>query len=220
MIRETVVTSVFQENCYIIGCETTREAMIVDPGDEGGRILAALERLNLRAALIAITHSHIDHVGALQAVRTATGAPVAMHPVAYEETLRQPQWAARLGIALQRPPVAAPDMTIEEGDELAVGEMRFRVLFCPGHTQGHICLYGEGVLFTGDVLFHMSIGRFDLPGGDGRLLLTNIRDKLLVLPDETVVLPGHGPATSIGQEKRVNPYIRLLDRILAGEIAL
>jgi len=220
MIRDTVVTSVFQENCYVIGSEATKEAMIVDPGDEPNRILAALERMGLKVTLIAVTHSHIDHIGALQAVRTATGAPVAMHAITYEETQRQPEWASRWGVSVQKPPIAAPEIIIEEGSHLAVGGMVFRTLFCPGHTRGHICLYGEGVVLTGDVLFHGSIGRFDLPGGDGRLLLTNIRDKLLTLPDETVVLPGHGPATTIGQEKLTNPYIRLIDSILAGEIAI
>lgn len=207
MILEGFPTGVFQENCFIAGCETTREAMVVDPGDDAQEILAALERHKLTAKLIVVTHEHIDHIGAVEAVREATKAPVAMHRVSYDGTAQQGQVALMmLGKVLPR--MKEPEVWLEEGDEIEVGKLKFQVLFCPGHTPGHICLYGEGVVFSGDVLFQLSIGRFDLPGGDGRQLLESIRQKLLPLPDETVVLPGHGPTTTIGREKEFNPFVK------------
>lgn len=207
MILEGFPTGVFQENCFIAGCETTREAMIVDPGDDAREILAALERHKLTAKLVVVTHEHIDHIGAVEVVREATKAPVAMHRLAYDGTAQQGQAALMmLGKALPR--MKEPEVWLEEGDEVEVGELKFQVLFCPGHTPGHICLYGEGVVFSGDVLFQLGIGRFDVPGGDGRRLLQSIREKLLPLPDETVVLPGHGPTTTIGREKELNPFVK------------
>ena len=207
MILEGFPTGLFQGNCFIVGCETTKEAMIVDPGDDAANILSVLEREGLTAKLIVLTHEHIDHIGAVEAVRQATKAPVAMHPIAYEYTAYQSDMAMMwLGRPLPR--MNEPEMWLEEGQEISVGKLKFQVLFCPGHSAGHICLYGEGVLFSGDVLFQLSIGRFDLPGGDGQELFRSIRDKLFALPDETLVLPGHGPTTTIGQEKEHNPFLK------------
>ena len=207
MILEGFPTGMFQENCFIAGCAETKEALIVDPGDDAEQILAALERNDLTAKLIVVTHEHIDHIGAVEAVREATKAPVAMHAIAYDGTAGQSQTALMLtGRPLPR--MGPPEVFLVEGQDVQVGKLKFQVLFCPGHTPGHICLYGEGVLFSGDVLFQLSIGRFDLPGGDGPELLRSIRDKLWPLPDDTLVLPGHGPATSIGQEKEHNPFIK------------
>lgn len=207
MILEGFPTGMFQENCFIAGCAETKEALIVDPGDEPQRILDALERNDLTAKLIVVTHEHIDHIGAVEAVREATKAPVAMHPIAYDGTAAQSQ-AAMMLTGRPQPRIAPPEVLLEEGQDVEVGRLKFQVLFCPGHTPGHICLYGHGVLFSGDVLFQLSIGRFDLPGGDGPQLLRSIRDKLWPLPDDTLVLPGHGPATTIGQEKQHNPFIK------------
>jgi len=207
MILEGFPTGMFQENCFIAGCAETKEAMIVDPGDDAEQILAALERNDLTAKLIVVTHEHIDHIGAVEAVREATKAPVAMHAIAYEGTAAQSQ-AALMLTGLPQPRMGPPEVLLDEGQDVQVGKLKFQVLFCPGHTPGHICLYGEGVLFSGDVLFQLSIGRFDLPGGDGPQLLRSIRDKLWPLPDDTLVLPGHGPATTIGQEKQHNPFIK------------
>ena len=207
MILEGFPTGMFQENCFIAGCTETKEAMIVDPGDDAPEILAALERNDLTAKLIVLTHEHIDHIGAVDAVREATQAPVAMHAVAYERTGEQSQ-TAMMWLGRPLPRMSPPEVFLDEGHDVQVGGLKFQVLFCPGHTPGHICLYGEGVLFSGDVLFQLSIGRFDLPGGDGRELLRSIRDKLWPLPDDTLVLPGHGPATTIGQEKQFNPFLK------------
>jgi hydroxyacylglutathione hydrolase len=207
MILEGFPTGLLQGNCFIAGCEETKEAMIVDPGDDATEILAILEQKGLTAKLIVLTHEHIDHIGAVDAVRQATEAPVAMHPVAYEYTAYQSE-AAMMWLGRPLPRMNEPEIWLEEGQEISVGKLKFQVLFCPGHSPGHICLYGEGVLFSGDVLFQLSIGRFDLPGGDGLKLYRSIRDKLFVLPDETLVLPGHGPTTTIGQEKEQNPFIK------------
>ena len=207
MVLAGFPTGMFQENCFIAGCAETKEAMIIDPGDEPQRILDTLERNELTAKLIVLTHEHIDHIGAVDAVREATQAPVAMHAIAYEMTAAQSQ-TAMMWLGRPLPRMAPPEVFLEEGQDVLVGKLKFQVLFCPGHTPGHICLYGEGVLFSGDVLFQLSIGRFDLPGGDGPQLLRSIRDKLWPLPDDTLVLPGHGPATTIGQEKEHNPFIK------------
>ena len=214
MILEGLVVGMFQSNCYIVGSEGTREAMIVDPGDEGDRILATLERHNLEAKLIVVTHTHVDHVAALQAVRDSTGASVAMHRDAYESS-KGDSGLMRMLLGASAPPVGEPDLPVEDGDKLKVGDLEFEVLFCPGHAYGHICLLGQGVVFTGDALFAGGIGRFDLPGGDGKLLLKSIREKLLTLPDETVVLAGHGPSSTIGEEKNSNPFL-LYPRMYMG----
>jgi len=219
LILEGIVTGMFQENCYVVGSEASREAMVVDPGADAERILAVLRRHDLKAGIIIVTHSHVDHVGAVQPLRQATGAKVAMHPLTYQEARSHSRMAAQM-FYLISPALDPPDIELAEGDEVKVGDLSFQVLHCPGHTQGHICLYGHGLLFSGDVLFQGSIGRFDMPGSDGRQLLMSIRDKILPLPDETTVLSGHGPATTLAQEKQFNPFIRLLDRILAGEIRI
>ncbi len=214
MILEGLVVGMFQSNCYVVGAEASREALVVDPGDEGGRILKTLERLGLTAKVIAVTHTHIDHVAALEEVREATGASVAMHREAFDSAQRDAP-LLRMMLGAEPRGLSPPDVFLEDGDKLSVGDLGFETLFCPGHAYGHICLYGEGVVFTGDALFAGGIGRFDLPGGDGRLLVRSIRDKLLTLPDETVVLPGHGPSSTIGEEKATNPFL-LYPRMYMG----
>jgi glyoxylase-like metal-dependent hydrolase (beta-lactamase superfamily II) len=207
MILEGLVTGMFQGNCYIVGCEKTRKGMIIDPGDEGKRILDTAKRLDLVVETIACTHTHIDHVAALAAVKEGTGAAVAMHREAFESYHGQSALTRMLMGGRGGGRMPEPDVFLEDGDRLAVGELEFETLFCPGHAYGHICLYGEGVVFTGDALFQGGIGRFDLPGGDGKLLFRGIRDKLLTLPDETIVLAGHGPTSTIGDERKQNPFL-------------
>ncbi len=222
MILRGFPTGVFQENCFIAGCEKTRDALVVDPGADADVILRVLDEEKLTAKLIAVTHTHMDHIGAVEAVRQTTGAPVAMHRDAFAQVDQQAS-AARYMAGMTIDPPTEPVTFLEDGDELEIGELRFQVLYCPGHADGHLCFYGEasadsaepGVVFTGDTLFQSGIGRFDLPGGDGRVLLRSIRDKLLVLPDETLVLPGHGPESTIGEEKRENPFL-LYPRAIMG----
>jgi hydroxyacylglutathione hydrolase len=214
MILEGLVVGMFQSNCYVVGDETTREALIVDPGDEAKRILAVVDRHHLDVKLIAVTHSHVDHVAALEPVRESTGADVVMHHDAYESSKAEAGMMRTL-LGVGAPKIAEPHLLVDDDDELSVGNLTFKVLYTPGHAFGHICLAGEGVVFTGDALFAGGIGRFDLPGGDGKLLLKSIRQKLLTLPDETVVLSGHGPASTIGEERTSNPFL-LYPRMYMG----
>jgi glyoxylase-like metal-dependent hydrolase (beta-lactamase superfamily II) len=214
MILEALVVGMFQSNCYLVGSEATREAMVVDPGDEGSRILKTLERRDLTAKLIVVTHTHIDHVAALQEVREATGASVAMHREAFDSAQRDAP-LLRMMLGAEPRPLSPPDIFLEDADKVKVGDLEFEALFCPGHAYGHLCLFGHGIVLTGDALFAGGIGRFDLPGGDGRLLLRSICEKLLTLPDETVVLPGHGPSSTIGEEKATNPFL-LYPRMYIG----
>jgi glyoxylase-like metal-dependent hydrolase (beta-lactamase superfamily II) len=182
--------------------------MVVDPGDDIDAILAVLSRHGLRVTAIVITHAHIDHIGGAAKLKAATGAPVYMNPndqVLYDHLETQAGW---LG-------VAAPDRTtidseLKDGVTLTVGAVRFDAFHTPGHTQGSSCLYSasEQKLVAGDTLFRDSIGRTDLPGGDGRQILRSIHAKLLNLPEETIVICGHGPSTTIGREKSRNPFLQ------------
>lgn len=193
-------------NCYVVACPETREALIVDPGWDPRQILAVVQALGLQVRYVVNTHAHWDHIGANAPVVAATGARLALHPA------DRPLLEARGGADLWAIPVPAsppPDVDLQEGDVLEVGTLRFHVLFTPGHTPGHIALYEPqaGIVFDGDVLFARGIGRTDLPGGDATALLRSIREKLLSLPDETRVYPGHGPWTTIGEERVANPFL-------------
>lgn len=193
-------------NCYIVACPQTREALIIDPGWDPDRILAVVRALELKVRYVVNTHAHWDHIGANGAVVSATGAPLALHPADL------PLLQARGGAdwwAIPMPSSPPPDLELQDGDVLEVGTLRFQVLFTPGHTPGHISLYEPeaGVVFDGDVLFARGIGRTDLPGGDYETLMRSIREKLLRLPDETRVYPGHGSWTTIGEERVANPFL-------------
>lgn len=210
MIHEILPVGLLQCNCSIFGDEATREAIVVDPGDETGRIERVLARHGLRVTFIVITHAHIDHIGGARKLKASTGAPVYMNlsdQEVYEHLDVQASW---LGMAAPEKP--AIDAEARDGDALALGAARFHVLHTPGHTPGSICLWipAESKLVAGDTLFRESIGRTDLPGGDGRKILRSIREKLLSLPDETEVVPGHGPLTTIGWERAANPFLHQL----------
>ena len=211
MIFETVAVGPLQCNCYIIGCEKTREALVIDPGDEVELILPLIHKHQLKVRYILSTHAHIDHVGDLEKIRDQTGAETLLH----EEDLllynNLPMQAAWLGI--DTPKTTKIDNFIHHGDRLRFGEHSGEVLFTPGHTPGSVCLHlpGEkGKLFAGDTLFQRSIGRTDLWGGSYENIIKSIRERLLLLDDDTVVYPGHGPATTIGQEKKHNPFLLTL----------
>lgn len=206
LILETLVVGWFAANCYIVGCPATKEAMVIDPGDEPERILEAVDRLGVSVRCLVNTHGHADHIGADREVKDATGAPLYIHrldaPLLADPSRNLSAWA---GDPL--PPVA-PGRLLEDGDVIEVGEMSFRVIHTPGHTPGGICLATDGVVFSGDTLFAGSVGRTDFPGGSHAALVRSIKEKLLTLPDDTVVYPGHGASTTIGQEKAHNPFLQ------------
>jgi glyoxylase-like metal-dependent hydrolase (beta-lactamase superfamily II) len=197
-----------QTNCYILACTATGEAVVIDPAWDGRGIAKTVADHGWRLSAIWLTHAHFDHVGGLAEIQSATPeTPVAIHA----DALPMLQLAARSGqawgIGLEQP--ADPSEHLLGGQRLHVGELEVTVLYTPGHAPGHVCFYlpDHDLLFDGDVLFQGSIGRTDLPGGDFDLLMASIRDELLVLPDKTIVLSGHGQATTIGEERRSNPFL-------------
>ena len=206
MIIVTLPVGLLRTNCYIVGCEETKEGAVIDPGGHPQRILAEIERRGLAIRYVLNTHAHFDHIDANGPIVEATGATLALHP-ADLPLLKAAGGAALFGLPATPGPL--PDLELGDGDELAVGTLHFRVLHTPGHTPGHVCFYeaAQGVLFDGDVLFYRGVGRADLPGGSRQQLQDSIRRVLFALPDETVVYSGHGPATTIGEEKRLNPWL-------------
>ncbi len=204
MILKKLELGMFASNCYIVGDESTKEGMIIDPGTEAKLILSAVEDLGLNIKVIALTHSHMDHVGALAEVKEATGAEIAIH--ADEAQFLQGQPMTRI-LHPFSPPPSPPDRLLKEGDTIDVGNLHFRVLHTPGHTPGGICLLEEGIVFSGDTLFNFGIGRADFPGSSYDQEIESIRTKLMPLPDETIVCPGHGPDTKIGVERGFNPFL-------------
>lgn len=210
MIHEILPVGVLQCNCSVFGDETTREAIVVDPGDQIEDIQAILARHQLRVKAIVITHAHIDHIGGAAKLKAATGAPVYMNADdqdLYDHLDEQAEW---LGMAA--PERTEIDTAAREGDALRLGDADFHVLHTPGHTQGSISLWipAENKLIAGDTLFRDSIGRTDLPGGNTRQILSSIHTKLLKLPEHAIVIPGHGPNTTIGREKENNPFLQRL----------
>ncbi len=207
MIHEIVPVGMLQCNCSIFGDEQTHEGMVVDPGDEIERILAVIHGHGLTVKAIVITHAHIDHIGGARKLKLATGAPVYMN--LNDEELKGMLDAQATWLGMEPVPAVEIDVPARDGDTLIVGAAQFHVLHTPGHTKGSISLWApsEGKLVAGDTLFRGSIGRTDLPGGDGRQILRSIHEKLLPLPEKTIVIPGHGENTTIGQEKRTNPFL-------------
>jgi glyoxylase-like metal-dependent hydrolase (beta-lactamase superfamily II) len=207
LIIATLPVGMIQTNCHIAGCPETKECAIIDPGGHPERILAEVERLGLSVKYVLNTHAHFDHTDGNGGIVRATGATLALHPLDLP-LLKASGGAALFG--LQAEPSPLPDLELGDGDELEVGTLRFKVLHTPGHTPGHVCFYekAEAVLFDGDVLFYRSIGRSDLPGGSHQQLMGSIQGVLLALPEETAVYSGHGPVTTIGDERRLNPWLR------------
>ena len=207
MIIRMLTLGAVETNCYVVGCEETRDGVIIDPSDDAARILRTVveERLTIRYVLN--THAHFDHILANAAVVSSTGAPLALHPLDLP-LLRERGGALLFGI--QAPASPEPDLLLEEGMTLAFGTHTLRVLFTPGHTRGHVCFHEptEEVLFAGDLLFAGSVGRTDLPGGDHDTLLRSIEEKIRPLVAATRVYSGHGPATTVGEELAHNPWLQ------------
>ena len=207
MILRTIHVGITQTNCYIVGCEESHEGVVIDPGGNGKRILKAIEESGLTIRYVLNTHCHFDHMGANADVVAATGAPLALHP-AELPILEARGGATWFGVQVKESPM--PDVELEDGQVIEVGTLRFQVLHTPGHSPGGVTFYlkKQGVAFAGDALFKMGVGRTDLPGGDWDTLERSIREVLFSLPDETIVYSGHGAETTIGREKRSNPWLR------------
>jgi glyoxylase-like metal-dependent hydrolase (beta-lactamase superfamily II) len=208
IIVHGIVVGAFQENCWVIGNRRTGEAICVDPGDEPDEILAMARDMGVRIKYIANSHAHIDHILGVGAIRESTGAKFLLHPGDLE-LARGTARSAKGWMGLDIPNPPDPDQLLSDADEIDVDGLKLTVLHTPGHTPGSVCFYANGVLFAGDTLFQGSIGRTDLPGGDERQEMASIVERLLVLPDETIVLPGHMQQTTIGQERQRNPYVRM-----------
>jgi hydroxyacylglutathione hydrolase len=208
MILESFPVGPLRCNCTILGDEITHEAVVVDPGDNIPEILSRLQKHGLTLRQIIITHAHIDHVGGAALLRKATGAPVFLNQKDLGLLGMMEIQAGWLGVPT--PEVVPPDASADDGLSVGLVTLPAEVLHTPGHTPGSICLYfpAQHLLLAGDTLFAGSIGRTDLPGGDGRRILRSLRERLLVLPDATRVLPGHGPETTIGEEKQSNPFLQ------------
>jgi glyoxylase-like metal-dependent hydrolase (beta-lactamase superfamily II) len=208
MILETFPVGPLQCNCTILGDEETREAIVIDPGDEVGRIARRLIKLGLKLKQILVTHAHIDHVGGALKLKRLTGAPILFNENDLEQIEMMETQAGWLGIPT--PETEPPDDSLADGQLVGLDSYPASVIHTPGHTQGSVCLHFAPLklLIAGDTLFAGSIGRTDLPGGNTLQILDSIHTRLLAFPNETKVLPGHGPITTIGAERRSNPFLR------------
>jgi glyoxylase-like metal-dependent hydrolase (beta-lactamase superfamily II) len=207
MLLKALTVGFVATNCYIAGSEKTRRCIVIDPGADAKVIYNTIEKNQLSLALIVITHFHFDHIGAVRALKDSTGAPFAVGASSDKYT---PGMFLKLVAAMSggSAKVPEPDRLLMDGDKIEIDDLHFEVLFTPGHSPEEISLYGHGILFSGDTLFNAGIGRTDFPGCSYKELENSIRNKLYTLPDNTIVYPGHGPSTTIGEEKRGNPFVR------------
>jgi|TARA_B100000315_G_C14532991_1_gene567100 glyoxylase-like metal-dependent hydrolase (beta-lactamase superfamily II) len=204
MILKKLELGPFATNCYVVGSESGNEGMIIDPADDAQTILSNVKDSGLDIKSILLTHGHLDHIGALKAVKEATGAEVIIH--SDDAAILQDQSLGMLfGLPYRTP--SLPDRLLKDGDSMDIGDLHFQVLHTPGHTPGGICLQGHGIVFSGDTLFNYGIGRADLPGGNHSQLVNSIHRRLMVLPDDTIIYPGHGPDSTIGAERQDNPFL-------------
>jgi len=208
MIHEILPVGPLQCNCSVIGDERTHEGMVIDPGDDIQEVLALVAKHKLQIKQIVITHAHIDHVGGAMKLRAATGAPILLNQNDYALLKMLDMQAAWIGVP--SPGKVEIDQSVTQSDTLKAGSLVAQVIHTPGHTEGSVCLYfpAEKKLIAGDTLFAGSIGRTDLPGGSFEKIIDSLQEKVLALPDETVVVPGHGPLTTIGEERESNPFLQ------------
>jgi hydroxyacylglutathione hydrolase len=207
MIHEILPVGPLHCNCSVIGDEITHEAMVIDPGDDIEDVLALVQKHNLQVKQIVITHAHIDHVGGAMKLRAATGAPILLNQNDYALLKMLDVQAAWIG--MKNPGTVEIDQSLGQADTLTAGSLTANVIHTPGHTEGSVCLFfpAERMLIAGDTLFAGSIGRTDLPGGSSEKIIDSLQQKVLALPDDTLVVPGHGPLTTIGEERESNPFL-------------
>ncbi|MBI5739716.1 MAG: MBL fold metallo-hydrolase [Nitrospirae bacterium] len=204
MIIKKLVVGPLQENCYIVGDKKTKQAIVIDPGDESDRVLDEIKEHGLEVSAVVLTHAHFDHIGAAGDIKRATGAKILMHKDDVEAYALARDQAAFWGYSVDDLPQI--DRFVDEGDAIEAGGLSFKVMHTPGHSQGAICLYGEGVVFSGDTIFEGSVGRTDFPGGSIEELRKSFR-RLIDLPEDTKVFSGHGPDTTIGRERVENFFM-------------
>ena len=205
MILTYLAVGDLQANCYIVGDEDTKEVAIIDPGDEGERIYQHITENGLSVKYIILTHGHADHISGVKYIKDNTAAQIAIHQ---KESNTLVDSKENLAALMGRECIQAPaDVLLADEDTLVIGKYTFKILYTPGHTQGGICILVEGHLFSGDTLFQRSIGRTDLPGGNYAVLIKSIKTQIMPLPQDTVVYPGHGPQTTVGEEKSENPFL-------------
>ena len=204
VILKMLVVGPIQSNCYILGCERTRQAAVIDPGGDVDKILMALTKDNLRCVYIINTHGHFDHSAGNKRLKEVTGAQLIIHRADAPMIVHQAANGGMWGMKVENSPL--PDRTVEEGEFITFGDISLKVLHTPGHSGGGISLVTDRMAFVGDTLFAGSIGRTDFPGGDHEALLRNVREKIFPLGDDVVIYPGHGPKTTVGREKRMNPF--------------
>jgi hydroxyacylglutathione hydrolase len=202
-----------QENSYLLADETNGVSALIDPGAEADRLMSAVERTGTTLDAIWLTHAHFDHVGAIADIKRRWDVPVHLHPLDEPLYAMASRQAAAYGLPFEQPP--APDCALGDGEVLTMGRFRFTVMHAPGHTPGHVVIHGHGLAFVGDCLFAGSIGRTDLPMSNPRDLARSLA-RITTLPDDTVVYPGHGPATTIGTEARSNPFLTGVARIVGA----
>ena len=203
-LLEKLVVGPIAVNCYILADKGTKEAAVIDPGDEADAILLTMAKMKVRAKYVLLTHAHVDHVAALKSIVQTMGAQLLMHKADSLMLKTAPAQALAFGLKISIPPKA--DRYVDDGDEIELGAMKIKVLHTPGHSGGCVCYAVDGMLFVGDTLFAGSIGRTDLPGGSYEDLIEGVRTKLFAYDDKTMVYPGHGPETTIGNEKKYNPF--------------
>ena len=211
MIVTGITVGAFQENCYLVSDDAATAGVLIDPGDEGDRIVALVREAGVRLEAVWVTHGHLDHIGGIAAIKRAYDVPIFLHPADLPLYLAADRQAAAYGLPYEAPP--PPEREIADGDALEIAGLRFDVLHAPGHAPGHVVIHGHGVAFVGDCVFAGSIGRTDLPFSDGRALARSL-ERIAELPASTVLYPGHGPPTTLARELVTNPCLNGSARVV------